>query len=338
MKRLPAARPFALALLLAAAALAATRGESRAEDGQELPLRRIPNIGEAAELYFSPDSRQLIGTVKQEGDAVHHTYTLGVDGSGVRRINDKGEDACSYFFPDMTRLLFTSTRDNLDLPKGNWSDPNDYPQGAELYTARLDGSDVKRLTSNKAYDAEASISPDGRFIVFTRSTDGALDLWRMRTDGTGETQITRTPDLQEGGSFYLADNETIIYRAWKRADQGERSRPMTIYTIRHDGTGFTQITTDPGLNWAPHPAPDGVHFAYTRMPEPGNFDVFVMNLKTREKRRMTFHKAFDGYPAFSPDGKTLAFASSRDAAPGERRVWTYLMDVSSLGIVPLAGK
>lgn len=309
-----------------------------AQEGKELPARRIPNIGEAAELYFSPDGRHLIGSVKQEGDTTHHTYTLRVDGTEVRRINDKGEDACSYFFPGMKRILWTSTRDNLAMPKGNWSDANDYPQGAELYSSKLDGSDVKRLTSNAVYDAEASISPDGKWIVFTRQTDGQLDLWRMRSDGTEQKQITRTPDAQEGGSFYLPGSETILYRAWSRADQAQRGRPMTIYTIKHDGTGTTQVTTDPGLNWAPHPAPDGVHFAYVRMPEPGNFEVFVMNMKTKEKRQMTFNKAFDGYPSFSPDGKTLAFATSRDAKPGERKVWTYLMDVSSLGIQPLEKK
>jgi Tol biopolymer transport system component len=309
-----------------------------AEDAKELPSRRIPNLGEAAELYFSADGRQLIGSVKQPGDATHHTYTLGVDGSAIRKINDKGEDACSYFFPDGKRILWTSTRDNLDLPKGNWSDANDYPQGAELYVSKPDGSDVKRLTTNKAYDAEASISPDGKWIVFTRQTDGKLDLWRMRADGSEQTQVTKTEEAQEGGSFYLPDSETIIYRAWNRADQAQRGRPMTIYTIKHDGTGTTQVSTDPGLNWAPHPAPDGVHFAYVRMPEPGNFEVFVMNMKTKQKRQLTFNKAFDGYPSFSPDGKTLAFATSRDAQAGERKVWTYLMDVSSLGIRPLSKK
>jgi Tol biopolymer transport system component len=322
----------ALALVVASSSAAA------AQEGQELPLRRIPNIGESAELYFSPDGRWLIGSVKQEGDSTHHVYTLRSDGTEVRKINDKGEDACSYFFPDMKRILWTSTRDNLEMPKGNWSDANDYPQGSELYSSKLDGSDVKRLTKNAQYDAEASMSPDGKWIVFTRMSDGKLDLWRMRSDGTGETQVTRTDDAQEGGSFYLPDSETIIYRAWSRADQAQRGRPMTIYTIKHDGSGTTQISTDPGLNWAPHPAPDGVHFAYVRMEEPGNFDVFVMNMKTKQKRQLTFSRAFDGYPSFSPDGKTLAFASSRDAKPGERKVWTYLMDVSSLGIAPLKKK
>ena len=231
-----------------------------AQEGKELPIHRIPNIGEAAELYFSPDSRHLIGSVKQDGDTTHHTYTLRVDGTEVRRINDKGEDACSFFFPDRQRILWTSTRDNLAMPKGNWSDANDYPQGAELYTSKPDGSDVKRLTTNAVYDAEASISPDGKWIVFTRHTDGKLDLWRMKSDGSDQRQITKTDEAQEGGSFYLPDSETIIYRAWNKADQAQRGRPMTIYTIKHDGNGDAD-NDRPRPQRAPHPASDGVHFA-----------------------------------------------------------------------------
>jgi Tol biopolymer transport system component len=108
--------------------------------------------------------------------------------------------------------------------------------------------------------------------------------------------------------------------------------PMTIFTIKHDGTGLRQITTDPGTNWSPHPAPDGRHFVYVKMLPPHNFEVFLMDLETKEDKRLTFFDGFDGFPAFSPDGKTLAFASNRDAKPGERKLYTHTMDVSSLGL------
>ena len=304
------------------------------EQGEELPVRVIPNLGEAAELYFSPDGKSLIGNAKREGDEVHHVYTTRLDGTEIRRINDKGADACSFYFPDGKRLIWTSTRDHLDMPKGNFSDPRDYPQGAELYTSALDGSDVERLTDNEVYDAEVSVSPDGKWILFGRQLDGKMDLWRMRSDGTGEEQITDTPEWQEGGAFYMPDSETILYRAWKISDQGQRGMPMTIFTIKHDGTGHTQITHGPGMHWAPHPAPDGKHFAFVKMLPPHNFEIFLMNLETGEQKQLTHNDAFDGFPAFSPDGNLLAFGSSRDAKPGERTLFTYTMDVSSLNLGP----
>ena len=65
---------------------------------------------------------------------------------------------------------------------------------------------------------------------------------------------------------------------------------------------------------------------------PHNFEVYLMNLETGDQRRLTYNDAFDGFPAFSPDGKLLSFASSRDAAPGERILFVHTMDVSSLGL------
>lgn len=302
--------------------------------GAELPSWPVPNLGEAAECYFSPDSKRLIGNAKLEGDEEFHVYTFTIDGREIRRLNDRGVDACSYFFPDGKRVVWTSTRDNLDLPRGSFSDPNNYPQGAELYTSHPDGTDVRRLTYNRYYDAEVTVSPDGRWIAFTRQVDGKLDLYRMRPDGSGEVQITRTAEWQEGGAVYLPDSETLIFRAWRIEDQGRRGLPMTIFTIRHDGTGLRQITDEPGTNWAPYPAPDGRHFVFVKLLPPTNFEIFLMNLDTKAQRRLTYHEGFDGFPAISPDGKLMAFASSRDARPGERKLYTRLMDISSLHIGP----
>ncbi len=327
-------RVAVLSFVLAFSALFVPQeGFGQAEAAKELRTWKIPNITEGAEFYFSPDGKSVIGNAKLGDDTVHHTYTFQIDGTNILRINNQGADACSYYFPSGKKLLFTSTKDNLRMPSGNFSDPNNYPQGAEIYSCNLDGSDVKRLTNNKYYDAEISASPDGKWLLFTRQIDGKLDLWKMRPDGSEQSQITFTDELQEGGSFFL-DNETIIYRAWERKNQGQRGMPMNIYTIKTDGTNQKKITNDAGTNWAPFPAPDGEHFVFIKVLPPHNYEIFLMSLKTGEQTRLTYSDAFDGFPAISPDGKYLTFDSNRDAKAGERGLRPYLMDISSLHVGP----
>lgn len=301
----------------------------------ELDVRRIPHEGAGAEFYFGPDNQTLIGNAKLEGDETHYVYTMDIDSGEMVKINDKGEDACSHFFPDGKRLVWTSTRDLTDLPKGGYSDPNDYPTGAELYSSALDGSDVKRLTNNLVYDAEVAVSPDGKWILWSRQIDGEVDLWRMPADGSGEEQqITFTKGEQEGGAFYLPDGETVLFRSWDRSSQGQRGMPMTIYTIKHDGSDKKQVTTEEGTNWAPYPAPDGEHFVFVKVLPPHNFEIYLRSLVSGEETRLTYNDRFDGFPAISPDGTMMTFSSGRQAPEGARVLHQYIMDISSLGLGP----
>jgi Tol biopolymer transport system component len=345
----------ALRVALFAAALSLSRAARPAEapvgittftEGpRQLTVWKVPNIPSAAEPYYGTDNTTLIAQV-QDPDAVRAktggtggalTWIFTERGENLRRINSVGQDACSYFFPGMKRLVFTSIKDHLDLPLGNWSDPRDYPVGAELYAADLDGGNVQRLTNNKMYDAEISVSPDGQWIVFGRQTDGNMDLWRMRADGTGEQRITNTKEWDEGRPMYLPDSETVMFRAWKYADFGKvRPTPMTVFTIKHDGTGLTARTPpDTGMNWSSYPAPDGRHFAAVRVVENNNWEIFLFDMERPDAppERLTFNDSFDGFPSFSPDGTKMAFARSM----GQRFMsdnYVHIMDVTPLELGP----
>jgi len=311
------------------------------QDPRELPVRLIENVPENAEAYYAPDSVHVISQTKDpiaqrrvNGDMSPLTYTFTDTGEELKRINDLGQDACAFFFPDGKRLVWTSTRDNLFMPIGNWSDSMNYPQGSELYVSDLDGRKVFRLTDNDWYDAEVSVSPDGEWIVFGRQKEGMMDLWRIRPDGSDEQQITFTEDLEEGAPFYLPDNETILYRAWSRQDvlNKVRPRPMTVYTIKHDGTDRVQRTFSNDMNWAPYPAPDGRHYVFVRITD-GNWDVWLGDLAGGEPRRLTWYEGFDGFPSLSPDGSKMLFARGLTEST-RRNLFTHVMDVSPLGIGP----
>jgi TolB protein len=317
-------------LNLASASRAQSPESAAADPARELKVWKVPGAPEGAECYFSPDSKSLIYNARVEGDKNFRVHTVNIDGSNLRRINDKGADACSFFRPDGQGLIWTSTRDNLDLPPGDFSDSRNYPQGAEIYVSDLEGKNVVRLTHNRNYDAEVTYAPDGHIILFGRQIDGRMDLWTMSPDGSNQKQITFTSDWQEGGAVFLPDSKTIITRAWKKSEEGQPRKNMQLFTLKVDGSELKQITFEDGTHWAPYPAPDGIHAAYVKVLPPRNFELYLLDLQTGENRRLTFHPSFDGFPSISPDGKLLAFSSSREAKPGTRSLSLYLMDITPL--------
>ena len=305
-------------------------------DPKELPYHMVPIPMEAAEAYWAPDSRHLIAQTRDpdalktvQGTNGALTWIFSDDGKEMWRVNDRGQDACSFFFPDGKRVIWTSTRDNMTMPLGNWSDPKDYPQGAELYSSDLYGKDIRRLTTNKWYDAEVTVSPNGEWIVWTRVIDGNADLWRMRSDGTGEQQVTFTGDWEPGAPFYLPDNETIIFQAWRASELGKVTpTPMTVFTIEADGTALKQRTFDNDMTWGPGPAADGRHYIFTRIIDGNNHELFLGDLGGDPPRRLTWNPGFDGMKSFSRDSSKMVFV--RMAGTRLKALYSHVMDLSSL--------
>jgi hypothetical protein len=311
------------------------------DSSKELPVRLIPNIPPAGEGYYAPDDYHFIAQArdpdaqsngdKRIGGAL--TYIFTDDGKLTRRINDRGQDACSYFFQDQKRVIWTSTKDNMDMPLGDWASQDNYPQGAELYSSDLSGNDIVRLTNNEWYDAEVTISPNNEWIVWARQIGGNVNLWRMRSDGSDEQQITFTKDWQPGAPFYLADNETIIFQAWRASEYGKITpTPMTVFTIKYDGTELTQRTFNRDMQWGPAPAGDGRHYLFTRIIDGGNFELFLGDLGGDEPLRLTYNPGFDGMKSLSKDSSKMMF--NRTAYEGVETLYIHVMDLSSLNLGP----
>jgi hypothetical protein len=311
------------------------------DSSKELPVRLIPNIPPAGEGYYAPDDYHFIAQArdpdaqsngdKRIGGAL--TYIFTDDGKLTRRINDRGQDACSYFFQDQKRVIWTSTKDNMDMPLGDWASQDNYPQGAELYSSDLYGNDIVRLTNNEWYDAEVTISPNNEWIVWARQIDGNVNLWRMRSDGSDEQQITFTEDWQPGAPFYLADNETIIFQAWRASEYGKITpTPMTVFTIKYDGTELTQRTFNRDMQWGPAPAGDGRHYLFTRIIDGGNFELFLGDLGGDKPLRLTYNSGFDGMKSLSKDSSKMMF--NRTAYEGVETLYIHVMDLSSLNLGP----
>jgi Tol biopolymer transport system component len=310
-------------------------GPVQPESG-EVHLRNIRQLtfgGQNAEAYFSASGRLITFQSTRDGHGCDQQFIMNLEGSQVRRIsNGQGRTTCGYFYDRDRRVLFASTHgagpdcpSQPDMSQGYVWRLDDY----DIYTTRPDGSDLRRLTHTPGYDAEATLSPDGRTIVFTSMRDGDLDIYTMRTDGSHVRRLTNQLGY-DGGPFFSHDGKRIVYRANHPADGSQEAtdyrrlltqnlvRPshMEIWVMNADGSNQHQVTNIGGANFAPYFTPDDsrILFAsnYTN-PRGRNFDLYLVNPDGSGLEQVTTYRDFDSFPMFSPDGRKLIWASNRNA-------------------------
>ena len=286
----------------------------------------------SAEAYFSFDEQKIIFQATRDSFACDQIFTMNLDGSGKTLVSTgKGRTTCAYFLPGDTLILYSSTHlaspdcpPSPDYSKGYvWAL---YP-GFDIFIAGLDGNIVRRLTDTPGYDAEATISPDGKKIVFTSVRDGDLDIYTMDLDGTNIKRLTNTIGY-DGGPFFSPDNKKIVYRAQHPnteetiADYQEllkqnliRPTSLEIWVMDADGSNKRQVTDNGKANFGPFFHPDGkrIIFASNYGSDDGrNFELWMVNEDGSGLEQITHYESFDGFPMFSRDGKKLIFASNRN--------------------------
>jgi Tol biopolymer transport system component len=304
-------------------------------------VRRLTIEGRrAGEGYWSPDGKRLVFQSEREpGNPFYQIYVLDLSTGDTKRIsNGVGKTTCAFFRPGTDEIEFAST--HADPKSKQWQDDElafrasgkerryswDYDPEMDIYAYSEKTGAMKRLTTAKGYDAEGSYSPDGQWIVFAsmRSAyDHALtaaeqktlaenpsnfaEIYTMRADGSEQKRLTTTFGY-DGGPFFTQDGKKIV---WRRFD--EQGLIADIWTMNMDGSEPKQITSFASMSWAPymHPSGDYAIFASNKLGFE-NFELFIVDTPgTKEPVRVTYTDGFDGLPVPSPDGKTLAWTSSR---------------------------
>lgn len=339
--------PVAAAAPARPPAAAAGATAARAPGPVELPLetrlrnvRKLTSGGENAEAYWSSDGTRLIFQRRSGDRACDEIVVMAADGSNATTVASQGAHTCAYFLAGDERIVFSSTMSvGPDCPP-----PPDRSKGYvwaihdsfDVYSARPDGKDLRRLTASPGYDAEATVGRDGR-IVFTSVRDGDLDIYVMNAEGGDVTRLTDAMGY-DGGAFFSPDGTKIIYRAHHVTDAAEAAeyamllvqglvRPsrLEIWVMDADGSNQRQITSLGHAAFAPSFLADGRRVIFSSNhedPRGRDFDLYVIGLDGTGLERVTFNDSFDGFPLLSPDGTRLAFCSNRgNAAEGETNVF-----------------
>jgi len=235
-----------------------------------------------------------------------------------------------------------------------------YADSQDLWVVSNRGGDAKRITQDAWVQFDPAWAPDGRHIYFSSYREDVLSVWRVRPDGTRLSRVTfgtgpigypcfsrdgkrmfsgsRIPDTRlvlqnvgTGAEHFLNDCNLDIF-ASLAFDMSSvvfvcpHRRPAGPLWVRRleNGVPAGPAMNIPGVkDYVSNPAlsRDGKWVAYYTVGE--NRDIFVVSAGGGEPTRVTDDAGRDMYPAWSPNGSSLAFCSERE---GNSEIWLTPMN------------
>ena len=306
------------------------------------PLSMLTDGAENAEAYFSYDSQQLVFQSNRPPYGCDQIYTFPVTGGEPELVSTgQGRTTCAYFTADDRYVVYASTHlaDPDCPPPADMSEGYVWPlyEGYDIFRLDRKTGELAALTDTPGYDAEATLSPDGKTIVFTSVRDGDLDIYSMDVNGQNVRRLTDTPGY-DGGPFFSPDGKQIVYRCHHPTDPAQLAdyrrlldqhlvQPslMEVWVMNADGSQRRQVTRLGCASFAPffHPSGRKIIFA-TNYPDPRGreFDLWLVDVDGQNLERVTFTPGFDGFAMWAPDGKQFVFCSNRhNSQRGETNIF-----------------
>ena len=273
---------------------------------QQLQLRGVART----KLAFSSD--RDLGRIKGPvGDReTQEVYLSDYDGANQRRLTvTKVLNITPAWSPDSQAIAYTS-----------------YPTDARgsVYMDIIVSFIYRGLREMPAHGGPhnqnylPAWSPDGTKMAFVSNRDGNPEIYVMNRDGSGAHRMTNSPAVDEAPTWNPSGNQI----AWV----SDRSATPHIYVMNADGTGQRLLI---GTGYCDRPTWSSGAFneiAYSMRTGPG-FDVFIYSFETGESHRLTDGIGTNESPVFSPNGRHVAFVSTRS---GKSQIFTIDRDGNNL--------
>ena len=259
-------------------------------------------------LTFSSDrdAERLKGPINRD---VQEIYLVDYDGANPRKVtNTRTLNITPTWSPDNQIIAYTSYR-----PSGGMGTFQDIV---------LSFIETGQRTTPANGDPQKQNylpiwSPDGTRIAFTTNRDGNPEIYVMNRDGSGLRRMTNHPAIDVSPTWSPSGNQL----AWV----SDRTGSGRIYIMNADGTGQRVLINEEAYRptWSSEPFNE---VAYAAKTGPG-FDIKVFSFATGESRRITDGIGSNESPAFAPNGRHIAFTSTRN---GKVQVYTIARDGNDL--------
>jgi TolB protein len=305
-------------------------------------LQQLTFGGDNAEAYWSFDSKYIVfqRTNPKEGLPCDQIFMGKVPEKAGDKFeyklisSGKGRTTCPFFTKDGKHIIYASTHLGGDecppVPdRSKYGNKYIWPlyETYDIFMADLNGKIVKQLTHSKGYDAEATLSPDGKKMIYTSDKDGDIDLYIMDLDKGTEKRVTNTLGY-DGGAWFSPNGKKIIWRASRPKTDEEIKEykeflkenlvaptNMEVYVANIDGSNAHQVTSYGQANWAPAFMPDSKRIIFASNHEYKRgfpFNLYTINENGSNLHKVSRDNGFDAFPMFSPNGKKIVFCSNRN--------------------------
>jgi TolB protein len=264
--------------------------------------RRLRGVART-KLAFSSDRNKETAVATVEKRDVKEVYIADYDGANQRRITiNRTLNINPNWSPDGRSIAYISYRSGVP----------------DILISNIYAGTMENPTKGVGQNFLPVFSPDGKRIVFFSNRDGNNEIYVMNRDGSNVTRLTNNPATESTPTWSPSGTQIAF--------TSDRTGTPQIYVVNVDGSGLRRISQESYADratWSPAPYNE---IAFSARTGPG-FDIKILNIASGETRQITFGEGTNESPAWSPNGRHLAFMSTR---AGRSQIFTVDRDGRNL--------
>ncbi len=267
----------------------------------------------AADILKQFGGTSLMGTKiyfvsDRTGNGHKEVWSMDYDGSNAKAITSyRSLSLFPCVSPDGSKIAFTT------FARGT---PQIFVHSLET------GRKLPFYNQNASVNAASDFSPDSqKLFIYSTAGGNSTQIFETRADGSNMRRISNSRAIDVEPKVNPKTGAGLVFVS-------DRGGLPQIYRMSSDGSDVVRLTNGEGEAVNPSWNPDGQHiaFAWTRGYDPGNYNIFVMDVASREVIQLTHAEGRNENPSWAPDGLHLVYSSKRGRST---QIWTMLADGTS---------